>query len=177
MKKLNLKGKRFGRLVAIKETKKRDSRGYVVWLCKCDCGKEKTARSSHLLNKGIKSCGCLRKDVGKANIHYAIANVFKHGRSETRLHQIWRGMKQRCLNPKKNGYKNYGGRGIKVCQEWIESFSSFYSWAITNGYLKTLDIDRIDNDGNYEPFNCQWITKSENIRKRWSDQRLINDNS
>jgi hypothetical protein len=172
MIKLELKGQRFGRLIAIEEKPNRDNQGYVRWLCKCDCGNEKAVRGSHLIRKQVKSCGCLRHDVGKAKIHYAIAKVLKHGKSESRLHQIWRSMKQRCLNPRKSHYKYYGGRGILICKEWLTNFATFYFWATINGYSDNLDIDRIDNDGNYEPNNCRWITKEENSRRRWEEAAI-----
>ena len=76
-------------------------------------------------------------------------------------------MKQRCNNPNRHNYDNYGGRGIKVCDEWKNDFQAFYDWAMANGYHDDLTIDRIDNDGNYEPNNCQWITLEENARKRF----------
>lgn len=87
--------------------------------------------------------------------------LVRHGYSGTRLHTIWKGMRQRCLNPGASGYKNYGGKGIAVCQEW-EEFSPFKEWAEVNGYADQLQIDRIDASGNYCPGNCRWVTKREN---------------
>ena len=90
-------------------------------------------------------------------------NSVKHGLSKTRLHRIWHSMYCRCYYPSTNQYKNYGGKGIKVCEEWkhIEGFINFYNWAMNNGYEKNLTLDRIDNNKNYCPSNCRWITKAE----------------
>ena len=86
--------------------------------------------------------------------------------SESRLYHIWEGIKSRCLNPKSKDFHNYGGRGITVCPEWTNDYTKFRDWALNNGYADNLTIDRIENDGNYEPNNCQWITNLENGRKR-----------
>ena len=88
-----------------------------------------------------------------------------HGKTNTKLHGVWNTMKNRCSNPNVKSFKDYGGRGIKVCEEWRNDFSSFYEWAIKNGYLEGLEIDRINNDGHYEPNNCQWTTRAKNINK------------
>jgi hypothetical protein len=84
-----------------------------------------------------------------------------HGMSHSRLYQIWNAMKQRCSNPNAISYPRYGGRGITVCQEWQDSFAAFRDWAVSHGYSDNLTIDRIDNDGKYEPLNCRWVTKKE----------------
>jgi hypothetical protein len=84
-----------------------------------------------------------------------------HGMSRTRIYRIWSGMKGRCCRPSSSGYNDYGGRGITICDEWKNDFTSFYSWAIENGYNDSLSIDRIDVNGNYEPNNCRWATQHE----------------
>jgi len=94
-----------------------------------------------------------------------------HGKSNTRLYRIWQGMRRRCYDPNYTSYKSYGGRGIKVCKTWDNSFKAFEKWALSHGYEDTLTIDRIDNNGDYKPSNCQWITRSENSKKRKEDNK------
>lgn len=93
---------------------------------------------------------------------------YKHGDCQTRLYNIWKCMRKRCNNPNNPRYKNYGGRGVKVCKEW-DDYRIFKIWAIMCGYHDNLTIDRIDNDGDYDSDNCQWMTNSENSKKRWKD--------
>lgn len=161
MRKLNLTGQRFGRLVVIKEAG-RSSDGRVRWLCKCDCGNYTSTPSTKTLRNGTcRSCGCIEKEK---------PNKQTHGMSKTKLFNVWRGMKQRCEYPKHRSYSDYGGRGIKVCDEWYHDFQAFHDWAMVAGYQEGLTIDRIDNDGDYEPNNCQWITLQENVSKRRKEQ-------
>lgn len=94
-------------------------------------------------------------------------NYHKHDMSHTKLYRcVWTGVKQRCLNSKTKDYERYGGRGITICDEWKKDFVTFYNWAMNNGYKEGLEIDRIDNDGNYEPKNCRFVTPTVNIRKQ-----------
>ena len=159
----DLKGKRFGRLTALYNSDKRSSAGGMIWMCLCICGSFIEVRGSHLETGNTKSCGCLRIDSQKRT-------KYKHGEArrnlETRLYRIWHHMKIRCYSLKNQAYKYYGGRGIQVCDEWKNDFIPFRSWALANGYQENLTIDRINNEGNYEPNNCQWLTKSENTKKQ-----------
>lgn len=88
----------------------------------------------------------------------------RHGKTGTRLHRIWKGMNNRCNNPNNKNYNIYGGRGIKVCEDWRFDFLAFEEWALSNGYKESLSVDREDNDGNYNPYNCRWITQKEQTR-------------
>lgn len=102
-------------------------------------------------------------------------NFYKHGLSNTKLHRVWWGMIERCYKKHHKSFLEYGGRGVSVCDEWRSDFKNFYDWAIENGYKDGLTIDRINNNGNYEPTNCRWVTQSENARNRRT-ARIINFN-
>lgn len=161
MGKINdLTGMRFGNQVAISRAGSNNWRG-ATWLCRCDCGNEHVVSSQKLLSGKSKSCGCLRKKI-------VIDRPTKHGLTagkKPRLFTIWNDMKARCLNPRSISYRSYGMKGVTICDEWLD-FESFYRWAVSNGYSDELTIDRIDNNGNYEPSNCHWITASENKSKQ-----------
>lgn len=128
---------------------------------RCECGEVKEQFYS-VLKKGLsKSCGCLRKEVCR---DMRLNSEHKHDLSNHPIYQIWRGMKDRCLNPNSASYKRYGGRGITVCAEWIDDFLSFYSWALNNGWAKGLINDRRDNDKGYSPLNCRFVTPPVSAR-------------
>lgn len=154
-------GKKFGRLEIVELLPKMRNKGRRV-ICKCDCGNIKEITYNGIQNGGVTSCGCYSKE-------YQAKKHFKHGLWKSRLRGIWNSMKQRCYNKNNSGYAGYGGRGIFVCDDWTDEengFLNFYNWSMNNGYADTLTIDRINNDGNYEPPNCRWTTAREQAHNK-----------
>lgn len=148
-------GQRYGKLIVEKISDKRNRQGNILAECVCDCGNKILVSVPNLKKLYTKSCGCDR-----------ISPTYTHGMTGTRIHNIWKGIKTRCYNPNATGYPYYGGRGIKMCDEWLNDFMAFYEWAMNNGYTDELSIDRIDPDGDYSPYNCRWITMQEQQRNK-----------
>jgi DNA-binding transcriptional MerR regulator len=152
VKNTNLSGKRFGRLTVVSKCSENGD-----WNCNCDCGNEKAVNVYNLLRGIVKSCGCLSREL----IIERNKKMSTHSMTGTRLHNIWDTMKARCHRPNSKDYKNYGARGVMVCEEWRNSFEAFYRWATENGYQEDLTLDREDVNGNYEPTNCRWVTTKQ----------------
>lgn len=166
-------GKKYGRLTVIGFREVKTSSGhYVGWDCKCDCGNTIYGKRPSAIKSGeLRSCGCLKKEQEKYNI---VGKQTKHGMTDTRLYSIWCSMKRRCYNTHDAAYPHYGGKGVKVCNEWLD-FEVFYDWAIRNGYADNLTIERIDIDKDYCPENCTWITLAMQTHNK-GDTRKVNLN-
>lgn len=155
----DLTGQRFGKLVVQRRSadRGRGKKPLVKWDCLCDCGNITTVSTGALKTGHTKSCGCLWKSHGYAN--------------KEKLYQVWLNMRRRCYEPTNKRWEHYGGKGIQVCGEWKDDYLAFREWAMSNGYKKSLTLDRVDNDGDYCPENCRWAdlkTQQNNTsRNRW----------
>lgn len=176
----DIRGNRYGRLTVKEFAYQKEGKvsRTTYWLCECNCGNIKAISSRDLKSGKTKSCGCIKKEKSRAHCKSMATMCIKN----RRLYAVWRSMKSRCLNPNRPEYKNYGGRGITICEEWRNSFDSFCTWALSSGYDENAirskcTIDRIDNDGNYEPDNCRWVdAKVQNNNKRNSRKQAVNVN-
>ena len=162
---IDLTGKKFGRLTAVKKVG-RNKQGNAIWECACDCGGTCTVRSIDLRNGNTNSCGCYRSKL-------STERVSKHGMAGTKMHDLWVNMKHRCFCKTDKRYKNYGGRGITVCEEWKDDFQAFYDYVSQLPHFgeKGYSLDRINNDGNYEPNNVKWSTPKEQANNRRKPKR------
>ena len=160
----DIKGCKFGKLQVLGKSQYKTKFGHPLWECKCDCGNHTLVLATKLINGHTKSCGCLKKErASELNL--------KHNMRHNSIYNTWTNMKSRCTNPNNNSYKYYGGRGITICEEWMDA-SEFIKWAIESGYEDGLTIDRIDVNGNYEPSNCRWVTMCEQMNNMNSNRFL-----
>lgn len=154
----NVIGKRYWQVVVIEELPMSNSKQRVVKFA-CDCGRESQTLLLNLVRGNTKSCGCLRAMVTSER-------MATHGMSKTRIYKIFHGMKNRCFNPRNQAYKYYGARGISICKEWLDDFYSFQEFCLKNGWKPGLQIDRINNDGWYQPDNCRFVTVDVNQKNK-----------
>lgn len=168
----NLVGQKFGRLMVVEKVKgKMLKSGYEqqTYRCVCDCGNETILPYSALMTGNTTSCGCYAKELS-GKIHRT------HGKSHTKLYDVWKEMRYRCSKPTDISYKYYGLKGIKVCDEWDNDYQSFYDWAVNNGYKEGLEIDRIDTYGDYCPTNCRWTNRKEQMNNTTFNKSITINN-
>lgn len=166
---IDITGQVFGRLTVLGYSHK-DHHRNSYWKCRCACGKELVVLKSNLTCGKTLSCGCYNREQNSLN-HQLGKDL-----DRTCLYNKWINMKRRCYNPTTDGYKDYGGRGITVCDDWINDFDNFFQWSMKNGYKKGLTIDRIDVNGNYCPKNCRFVTQKQQANNKTNNRYITCDN-
>lgn len=163
---IDMAGMKYGRLTILKRVPTPKHLRVTHWECECECGKRIITTRPNLITGHTKSCGCYALELITGNKYRET-----HNESRTRLYYIWQSMKQRCYDETLEKYNDYGGRGIKICNEWIE-YANFAKWAKNNGYKNNLTIDRIDVNGDYEPSNCRWASMKVQNRNKTTTRYL-----
>ena len=172
----NISGQRFGRLVALSAEGKTEN-NTTIWKCQCDCGNTKCVPISRLTSGKTRSCGCLAKEVS-SQVHKGNTDRVTHAGSDERLYCIYRAMIRRCYNKNDKRFRNYGGRGIKVCDIWLNDYSEFRRFAVEQGYDEKAKygettIDRIDTNGDYSPGNCRFVNMKTQQNNRTNNHVLL----
>lgn len=168
----DITGKKYGRVTVIEYAGTSEDRR-ALWKCSCECGRTFITRGKDLRQGKVSSCGCARRETCSNRMRKINT---RHGLRKSRLYGVWRDMKLRVLNPNHKSYALYGGRGVKICDEWMD-FEKFHDWAMASGYnpeapFGKCTIDRIDVNGNYEPSNCRWVDmKVQSNNRRKANQR------
>ncbi|MBO5384494.1 MAG: hypothetical protein J6A30_09365 [Ruminococcus sp.] len=162
---MDLTGKQFGAWRVLRFDESSYGKKHRRWICKCECGTERSVLMDTLLNGRSASCGCK---------HHGVKGQNKtHGMSKTRIYAEWCAIKTRCISQTKKNKKHYADKGITVCNEWKRDFLAFYTWAMENGYSDELTIDRIDNNKGYSPDNCRWATYTEQCHNRSNTVKIL----
>jgi len=164
-KRIDEVGNVYGRLTVVSETGQ-DDYGNYQWNCLCSCGQTTEVKGGSLRKGDTKSCGCLQRDISRDQLK-------THGMSNTQTYERWVAMRQRCINPTNESYPNYGGRGISVCDDWVDSFETFYS--DMGAKPEGRSLDRVDNNGDYNKDNCRWATKTEQDNNKRTNKLLTYD--